>query len=608
MDKAFIVRNNHVIGLQPPDRVYTSTPIGVIQPYASSTTIPNGYLICDGSLYPVSEYPDLYAVIGNTYGGDTENFNVPNLVDKFIQGSSTSGTEKEAGLPNITGSISNAGATQNDQFLTDSTSSGIKTNGALSIAGYASKTSMANGTDNFNTPTGFKFDASKSNAIYGNSDTVQPPALTMVYIIKAFHTNEGVDSINEVSDPIIEYVEGELATKKDAVKLLNNATDSTKWLKLKLGNPSMFQPIIVSDQYGGKVEITGMADGGTYKSVKKIRYSYGDWTTYSATDYTLYDGVDPNYKIQRLFYYPTDGYYYLEIRQWATLKVEGNSAAELVTDLPAEKSEMTLIPESAWARKNDIDGTTIKTTSTTGSEYYAITFKDKQFERGNNQGILIQHNRLNFEPVTFIFSASSYNTAVYERDNYDVTKINGSVYNPTSPYMMHFYMDKTNNTLYLSVPSYSGVALTSLQFKTDVISYTKVDAIPNTATKITVTEYATKEDLKISSNTDLTAITFDETKATATSGGHGCTYIVRNGICYVNMDMRIVANGKICTLPKPLMSVVNIPMTVFMHNVTGEVEAVNNGILMVNSDGSATTLGALTNESRYMMNFSYPIA
>lgn len=169
-------------------------------------------------------------------------------------------------------------------------------------------------------------------------------------------------------------------------------------------------------------------------------------------------------------------------------------------------------------------------------------------------------------------------------------------------------MDKTNNTLYLSVPSYSGVTLADLQFKSDVIAYTKVDAIPDTATKITVTEYATKEELKTSSNTDLTAITFDETKATATSGGHGCTYIVRNGICYVNMDMRMVANGQICTLPKPLMSVVNIPMTVFMHNITGEVEAVNNGILMVNSDGSATTLGALANESRYMMNFSYPIA
>ena len=549
MEKAFIIRNNRAIGMDV-QRVYTSTPIGVIQPFASDENIPNGYLLCDGASYAVADYKDLYAVIGNTYGGDSTNFNVPNLIDKFIQGSATSGTEKEAGLPNITGSISNAGATQNDQFLTDSTSSSIKTNGALSIVGYANKTSMANGTDSFNTPTGFKFDASKSNAIYGNSDTVQPPALTMVYIIKAFHTNEGTDT--GVSDDVIEYVDrkindseiqtnttwssrkineeledvrgeldiiveeankntsindeveslttvwsskktsGEIATKKDAAKLLNNASDSTKWLKLELGSSSKFQPIIISDQYGGKVEILGMADDGTYKPVKLVRHSYGDWNTYSATDYTTTSAGDGNYKIRHLYYYPTDGCYYLEIRQWTTIRVEGNSTAELVTSLPAETSAMTSIPESQFATKKDIDGTTIKTTTTTGSEYYAITFKDKQFERGNNQGILIQHNRLNFEPVTFIFSASSYNTASYERDNYDVTKINGATYNSTSPYMMHFYMDKTNNTLYLSVPSYSGVTLMDLQFKSDTIIYTKVDAIPDTATKITVTEYVTK--------------------------------------------------------------------------------------------------------------------
>lgn len=143
-------------------------------------------------------------------------------------------------------------------------------------------------------------------------------------------------------------------------------------------------------------------------------------------------------------------------------------------------------------------------------------------------------------------------------------------------------------------------------------NYVVIESVINdTSTGDTTSTWSSNKiasELKTSSNTDVTAITFDETKVTATSGGHGCTYVVRNGICYVNMDMRIVANGKICTLPKPLMSVVNIPMTVFMHNITGEVEAVNNGILMVNSDGSATTLGALTNESRYMMNFSYPIA
>ena len=77
-------------------------------------TAPYGYLLCNGASYKVADYPDLYAVIGSTYGGDSTNFNVPNLIDKFIQGSATSGTEKEAGLPNITGYIDmDVGGAQN---------------------------------------------------------------------------------------------------------------------------------------------------------------------------------------------------------------------------------------------------------------------------------------------------------------------------------------------------------------------------------------------------------------------------------------------------------------------------------------------------------------
>lgn len=202
LKKAMIIRGGNVIGAVG-DKNFSTCPLGTVLSFAGQTA-PRGFLLCDGASYPTADYPDLYAVIGNTYGGDTENFNVPNLVDKFIQGSTTSGTEKEAGLPNITGSIGNSGSA-NDQFLSDSTSAGIKTKGALSITGYASKTSMANGSDNYNTPTGFGFDASKSNAIYGKSNTVQPPALTMVYIIKAKHTNEGTDS--GVSDDVVEYVD-----------------------------------------------------------------------------------------------------------------------------------------------------------------------------------------------------------------------------------------------------------------------------------------------------------------------------------------------------------------------------------------------------------------
>ena len=169
---------------------FSTAPIGTILSFAGQTA-PHGYLLCDGASYKVADYPDLYEVIGNIYGGNTESFNIPNLVDKFIQGSTTSGEEKEAGLPNITGTF------YHDPNVKFSLS------GAFS---YTSGSTINLQNDDANKTSGYvSFDASKSNAIYGNSDTVQPPALTMVYIIKAFHTNEGVDS--GVSDDVINYID-----------------------------------------------------------------------------------------------------------------------------------------------------------------------------------------------------------------------------------------------------------------------------------------------------------------------------------------------------------------------------------------------------------------
>lgn len=54
------------------------TPVGNIMEYAG-TTAPTGWLLCDGSSYLVATYPDLFAIIGYTYGGAGPNFNVPNL-------------------------------------------------------------------------------------------------------------------------------------------------------------------------------------------------------------------------------------------------------------------------------------------------------------------------------------------------------------------------------------------------------------------------------------------------------------------------------------------------------------------------------------------------
>ena len=148
----------------------SAAPTGVVQAFAGSTT-PRGWLLCDGSAVSRTNYAALYAVIGTTYGAGngSTTFNLPNLVDKFVEGSATAGTVKSAGLPNITGVVwINGGKSSTN-------------NGAIKYTAQQG----GGGIDNPNTGTGsFNLNASRSSSIYGNSTTVQPPALTMRYIIK----------------------------------------------------------------------------------------------------------------------------------------------------------------------------------------------------------------------------------------------------------------------------------------------------------------------------------------------------------------------------------------------------------------------------------------
>ena len=150
-------------------------PTGVVHAFAGSTT-PAGWLLCDGSAVSRTTYAALFSVIGTTYGtGDgSTTFNLPNLVDKFVEGSATSGTVKSAGLPNITGNALTTG-------LTNRISTG--TNGALGQTKPGNYTAVGQGSYPIGDHT-ISFDASLSSSIYGNSNTVQPPALTMRYIIK----------------------------------------------------------------------------------------------------------------------------------------------------------------------------------------------------------------------------------------------------------------------------------------------------------------------------------------------------------------------------------------------------------------------------------------
>jgi len=62
--------------------------IGQVTQFAG-TTAPANHMFCDGASLAVASYAALYAVIGNTFGGDATNFNLPNVKGRSIIGPDT---------------------------------------------------------------------------------------------------------------------------------------------------------------------------------------------------------------------------------------------------------------------------------------------------------------------------------------------------------------------------------------------------------------------------------------------------------------------------------------------------------------------------------------
>lgn len=153
-------------------------PVGFIAPYAG-TGLAEGWLDCDGSAVSRTMYPDLFTAIGTTWGaGDgSTTFNLPRSEDLVLQGASTTnpvGTYKTAGLPNITGITGNL---PKDSNMAYQEISGAFHRIAKDASFYIGLNSAADGKR-------VEFDASLSNPIYGNSDTVQPPAACVRYMIR----------------------------------------------------------------------------------------------------------------------------------------------------------------------------------------------------------------------------------------------------------------------------------------------------------------------------------------------------------------------------------------------------------------------------------------
>ena len=158
-----------------------AVPTGMILPFAG-TSIPEGFLACNGSNVSRTTYANLFSVIGTRYGaGDgSTTFTLPNLHRRFAEYTTTPsevGNRVEAGLPNISGAFNannGIGTKGQDYFWPE---------GAFTCSEETEPRRPGNAGGSG--PGGrIKMTASGSSALYGEASTVQPASVRVLPCIK----------------------------------------------------------------------------------------------------------------------------------------------------------------------------------------------------------------------------------------------------------------------------------------------------------------------------------------------------------------------------------------------------------------------------------------
>ena len=168
-------------------------PTATIVPWSSSS-VPTGFLECDGAAVSRSTYSALFAIVGTTYGaGDgASTFNVPDLQDNVAMGksgtkalASTGGanTVSITATGNVGGSTANA-TLSTAQLASHSHPANTTGNPEGNPGGTATQIRPGGTTGNTGSGSGHQHNMSATFSGDAVAGSILHPYLTIIYIIK----------------------------------------------------------------------------------------------------------------------------------------------------------------------------------------------------------------------------------------------------------------------------------------------------------------------------------------------------------------------------------------------------------------------------------------
>ena len=167
-------------------------PTGTIVPWSSSS-VPTGFLECNGQAVSRSTYSALFAIVSTTYGaGDgASTFNVPDLQDNVAVSKSNNKALASTGGANTVQSTGNVGGSTGSHTLVSSEMPAHTHSGGASNVGRYNPTNQPSGqflasaggsTGSAGSDGGHSHNMSAT--FTGDSTSVLQPYLTVLYVIK----------------------------------------------------------------------------------------------------------------------------------------------------------------------------------------------------------------------------------------------------------------------------------------------------------------------------------------------------------------------------------------------------------------------------------------